>query len=195
MVEASSSDENLQDRWISRNRDAHAWVEAYDRDLQKWVIVESTPDVEVDRDPWSTAADSLVGPSESLEGQQSQQQRIGLLDEIRNWFQGRGSKLVDQIFTVINWIARLAAIVVAIWLIRRWWLGRRTSQYRLKAAGRQLAKFDRRLARRGIRRKSSETLHQFSDRIKEQGAQPDAWVLEAAEAYRDYASQRYTLAR
>lgn len=29
--------------WVSRLRDAHAWVEAYDRDRDRWVLVESTP--------------------------------------------------------------------------------------------------------------------------------------------------------
>ena len=30
-------------RWLARNLDAHAWVEAYDDRAQRWVAVESTP--------------------------------------------------------------------------------------------------------------------------------------------------------
>ena len=35
------------DYWIARNRNAHAWVEAYDDENNQWVIVEPTPGVNV----------------------------------------------------------------------------------------------------------------------------------------------------
>src|SRR5690606_29862000 len=33
----------LDGTYYARGKDAHAWVEAYDEELQSWVIVESTP--------------------------------------------------------------------------------------------------------------------------------------------------------
>ncbi|WP_417848203.1 transglutaminaseTgpA domain-containing protein [Thalassoglobus sp.] len=33
--------------WVARSKDAHAWVEAYDSDQQRWVLVESTPEAGV----------------------------------------------------------------------------------------------------------------------------------------------------
>ena len=29
--------------WLARHKDAHAWVEAWDDELQQWVLVEATP--------------------------------------------------------------------------------------------------------------------------------------------------------
>jgi len=34
---------NVDGSWLARRKDAHAWVEAYDEETQRWIIVESTP--------------------------------------------------------------------------------------------------------------------------------------------------------
>ncbi len=36
-------EEENGDYWIARNRNAHAWAEAFDDEQQRWVIVEATP--------------------------------------------------------------------------------------------------------------------------------------------------------
>ncbi len=53
--------------WVSRLRDAHAWVEAYDRDRDHWVLVESTPGTNAGEEsvgggvnPFSALWDSLA---------------------------------------------------------------------------------------------------------------------------------------
>lgn len=53
--------------WVSRLRDAHAWVEAYDRDRDRWVLVESTPGTNAGEEtagggvnPFSALWDSLA---------------------------------------------------------------------------------------------------------------------------------------
>jgi len=38
--------------WIARQRDAHAWVEAWDRDRGAWVLVDATPVASEDASPW-----------------------------------------------------------------------------------------------------------------------------------------------
>jgi len=39
----SEEDADVSGGWIARNRNAHAWVEAYDAAEERWVIVEATP--------------------------------------------------------------------------------------------------------------------------------------------------------
>ncbi len=38
--------------WIARQRDAHAWVEAWDRDRGGWLLVDATPVASEDAVPW-----------------------------------------------------------------------------------------------------------------------------------------------
>src|SRR5450759_1834602 len=33
----------INDTWVMRERDAHAWVEAWDADAGRWFLVEATP--------------------------------------------------------------------------------------------------------------------------------------------------------
>ena len=51
----TESDPIASNGWIARNKDAHAWVEAWDADKQTWRIVESTVQNLLEEDQANTA--------------------------------------------------------------------------------------------------------------------------------------------
>ncbi len=116
--------------WVSRLRDAHAWVEAYDRDKGQWVLVESTP---------GTAAD-LVAPQAGVNPFQA------LWDSLKFHWQRLNAMLrrghvavvvmigVGLVLTSLQWLffhPWLAPVTwpLSLWLLWRWtrrrWLKRR----------------------------------------------------------------------
>ena len=162
--------------WLARNRDAHAWVEAYDDEAQLWRIVEATPGSGVPKpQPASTSAELW----DSLK--QRFREFVATLRAL-SW-----RRAVLIVAAVAGATAALAAGAVALWRI----LERRRRRPRLsphlRALHRELAQHDRALRKKGLTRKSGETLHQFAGRVEREI--PD--MLETAGWYRDYALRRY----
>ncbi len=52
------------DYWLARNRNAHAWAEAYDDDRRRWLSVEATPGMSLPRDE-AIQADATTGSGQS----------------------------------------------------------------------------------------------------------------------------------
>ncbi|QDT31006.1 transglutaminase family protein [Thalassoglobus polymorphus] len=57
--------------WVARRKDAHAWVEAYDSEEQRWVLVESTPETGVpspsQTDVWQNRREAVAHYCRSLQ--------------------------------------------------------------------------------------------------------------------------------
>lgn len=177
------SDQNAVDNlWLARHKDAHAWVEAYDRDRRDWVIVESTP------------ADGVPTPHEIPRWQQWNEAAQQI------W-----SLAVDYVqsghvwgWLLRNW-SRVPAVLLVLWLLRYLWrLRRRRQEVRAQsiplystAAGLvdERMALDRRLARCGWRRAPGETLLRFAQRIESQRTLSTA--AELAEWYRRYSDLRF----
>lgn len=183
--------------WIARNRDAHAWVEAYD-DTQGWVIVEPTPPSGL---PSDTTLESGGRLGDLYDVLAFQVRRLIALIRAGEWVEGL-SAIVDMIkagATVLytTWPGWITLALIALWAIRR--VLRRQKRPRRKivavdpnlaALGRILREMDRRVARQRLTRPPHETLHTFAERIL--GALQPAERAEAVAAwYRDYAEHRY----
>ena len=178
------SERHSDGSWIARRKDAHAWVEAYDSDLGRWVTVEATPSEGLPERRTATWMNEL-----------SESWRVWSR-EIREWFATHS--LWEAISLVLqSYTARSVLIVV---LVVAWWgLSRR---YRRQRASlhhpvstrafpfqQWLKDVESRLALRGFERLPHETLLHFRDRIL---ASPDGAPLRpAAEWYAEYSALRY----
>ena len=180
--------------WIARNRDAHAWVEAWD-DERGWVIVESTP------------PEGIPGRSKSIESSRTGQ----IWDAVKFYLSktkaaiqaGMLKRWLLELFDTLIWktfyfktrhgflsaLALLAAAVLYLIRVRR----RRRPlppDPLLAALHQQLGVMDRRMGRRNLHRKPCETLHQFAARIAAAGLE-DQRLGQVAGWYQRYAVLRY----
>jgi transglutaminase-like putative cysteine protease len=171
--------------WVARNRDAHAWAEAYDSQ-RGWVLVEATPTSGVpDAVPASAA-------SQIWDAMRARWQQV--VTAIRD-----GG--VRAILQTCVWLASrplfLAgmALIAAGFACRRWWRRRRQrSTVRRDPLVEQLHallhRMDRRCKQIGLTRQPHETLHQFAERVE--SASPDPTYRQTAAWYRQAATLRYS---
>ena len=164
-------DEN-EEYWVARNRDAHAWVEAFDNESQRWLVVESTPGIEL-------AAQRQTDKNAGGQGGSNAQSNPGLV----LW--NSGLSAVKELLRSPTYVLGLITLVL---LIRYLMIHRRDSKGALEAMRLWL---ERGLRRRGLVRRPSETLHQFSARIEAERKEEDDWLRRAARWLRQYASVRY----
>jgi transglutaminase-like putative cysteine protease len=171
--------------WIARNKDAHAWVEAWD-DQHGWVTVDATPaegvpsalDASTERQLWEFVRDHARTLWSRLQ---------------RGDLQAAALALVQLLWSPLTLIVgAVAGSVVALRLMIR----RRRSQLHATAdpqyleLSRLLSRMDRRLRRRKLTRHTGETLHQFATRVC--ASEPGDQTLAAiADWYRQYAALRY----
>ena len=193
IVDEMSDEENT--RWLGRNRDAHAWAEAYDEESKQWFPVESTPGrryttLEPDKRDLNLADDnaSLL------------QDQIGLDDGwLRNsidWI--LSIRLSEPIVLLIRFTQLPLFVVLSLYLWKR---NRRQNtsidEKEELLARKMLRKTDRLVMRLNLLRAPSETLWQFSDRIRlastnEGMSEPQKQFLNrCADWYKQFASARY----
>ncbi len=177
------------DYWVARNRDAHAWVEAFDEN-NGWTIVEATP------------------PSGLPETR-----RAGSLGYLWDWLR-QGWKQFRTAFSRIDWAGGIewlkkgfVFVLTSIWgwimviicaagyLLHRMRgkAGTRSKDPALRRMHRRLDYMDRRVRRSGLVRAPGETLHQFARRIAE--AKSSRLPEEIPAWYSEYARLRYATSR
>lgn len=180
--------------WIARNRNAHAWVEAWDADQGHWVIVEATPP---DESAASSASSRWEEFWEALKFR-LQELRVAIhlhgLKGLGVWLGQRLWSLTVLLFTTLpGWVL----IILAGWLlgrkiIRRWrWNPRPKKDPLIAALNDLLHDRDRRMKKKGFVRPPHETLHQFAARIENTGPSAHQNFQQAATWYRQYAQVRY----
>ena len=178
------SERHSDGSWIARRKDAHAWVEAYDSGLGRWVIVEATP-------------------SEGLPERRTATWRNELAQSWRAWSRAiRDFVAIYGTWEAISLVlqSNIARSLLVVILVAAWWaLSRRYRRQRLgpssSSASRVfpfqqwLNELESDLARRGFERLPHETLLRFRDRIL---ASPEgAQLRPTAEWYAAYSATRY----
>lgn len=172
------------DFWVVRNRFAHAWVEAWDKDRSRWVIVEATPPAGI---PTASKAGQLAQLWASVTNRYH-------VFRVRLYQRG-GLWAIQSLLS--SWWFRAVLGVALIWLLVRLrvWNRRSSATQRTRsdpharAFQQLLARVDSRLKRRhGLERLVHETLHQFAARVVE--TVPDADTISTW--YRAYAQARYS---
>ncbi len=182
------SDQNkLGGYWVAYNKNAHAWVEAYDPD-EGWLIVESTPGEGV--------------PSQSKQGQSSSQIYDLLLSWIHKfrinlrkfgllWVFWKFISVFQYTFiSLLTGFILFYAIIKYLKKYRPAGTTRKLSKMELKL-NRLLKKMDRQLLRFELRRDPSESLQQFVRRLQMVLAgRPDC--LSITGWYQDYLKARFS---
>ncbi len=178
------SERHADGSWIARRKDAHAWVEAYDTGLGRWVTVEATPSVGLPERRTATWKNEF-----------DESWRIRSV-EFWEWVATHGTWEAISLVLQSN-IARGLLVIV---LAATWWgLSRRYQRQRAQRTAststrvfpfqQWLKEVELGLAQRGFERLPHETLLRFRDRIL---ASPDGAPLRpAAEWYTAYSSVRY----
>jgi transglutaminase-like putative cysteine protease len=172
--------------WVARNKDAHAWVEAYDEDERAWVIVESTPASGV---PQPREAHLLAQVSDSIRHGvgilRIRIQEYGLLATLYS--------LVEVIWSIPGLTVLLGLSAVMLLRYRPASLGRRSrerSPKHLREMHAALSVLDRRVREQGLERSPEETLSHFSERLRVSSGDP-SWTAAAADSYALYVELRY----
>ncbi|MEO1528778.1 MAG: transglutaminase-like domain-containing protein [Planctomycetota bacterium] len=182
-----------QKYWVARNRDAHAWVEAYDELSEQWFPVEATvgrryvtlssEEEEIDDDEFST--DDLADADEGL----------SLIDRFLAFL---GSFRTADSLTFLFRVAQLplfCMVVILMWIRHRQRL--RKGADPLEFESRQmLQRVDRKLKKHDLIRAPHETLHQFASRVDSAAGSETVvdsrdFLERAATWYRSFASARY----
>jgi hypothetical protein len=173
--------------WVARNRDAHAWVEAFD-ETHGWTIVEATPPAGL---PETRRAGSLGYLWDWLrQGWKQFRTAFSRIDWATGveWLKGG---FVFMLTSIWGWI--MVVICSAGYFLhrRRRRTGTRPKDPALRRMHRLLEYMDRRVRRSGLVRAPGETLHQFARRIAE--VESSRLPEEIPAWYREYARLRYAV--
>lgn len=169
--------------FIAANRNAHAWVEAYDAQTKEWLIVEATPTIT-----------EYIARFNATAAQKNESGTNAALDE-NSWsllglFQALAAIVSDWWRIVIGsrfaWLLPLllGGLLVA---LRYRLLGNGRKQRLRNLVSPEIRRADKLASKLGFQRAPGETCNQFASRLL--NSHPDLAPL--AQWYREYSATRY----
>jgi hypothetical protein len=175
--------------WVARNKDAHAWVEAFDED-RGWIIVESTPSAGVPQ-----------------AGRFSQRDQFGeylkdRLQRLRMSWQQHGIRLLGRYFLafVSHPAGAFVTFLIVVVLARRVYRHQATKKPKVKAKiqpadvvslNKSLRGMEKQLKKLDESRAPGETLTQYADRLENASANSAGNLDAAASWIRRYVTLRF----
>ena len=177
--------------WVARNMDAHAWVEAWDRQKKQWTIVEATVGENLDAAPALEELERMDGGFGSLGQLLQALYQYGLVG-VLGW-------LVDS-FGVLNSVVLMVSLLgggLSLALLR---YSRKRSKNKTKLTQTQnpelltlhkmLTRMDRKVKAAGSQRHFTEPLHAFSQKLRKRDSGSGLWTG-ISDWYLEYANLRY----
>lgn len=168
----TEKDPDENDYWLARNRNCHAWAEAWDPNRNRWILVETTPGMDAAN---LNDDDDLL--ADDADSDQTDDANAG----------GVGSGFTNQTWIrVLQWSGMTVALMVlctACWSF--------ADRGGVRVSGQALLRVNKRLAKKGLRRRTGETLFEFAGRVETQSAEPEDLFAQAARFYREYAKLLY----
>lgn len=151
----------IDNSWLARRKDAHAWVEAYDDETKQWVIVESTP------------SEGLPAPVVTTLWEQRQLMVSHFFRKIHDHIaRGNYRELIWFFVQPLIWLSALTGLVwwTSYWLQRERVKQKPVIDYEVEMAQELIQErrlMDQELIRLGFPRLAGETLTVFARRIEE----------------------------
>jgi hypothetical protein len=178
------------DYWLARNRDAHAWVEAYDQRSQQWFPVEATvgrtySDYQVQQ---GTSSSRIANALQEYEDGAT----MGSFEYFISLVRFRTRDSLSFLFQTAQ-VPLFCLVGLLIWLRSRQRRRRGMSEADFLSQ-QMLRRVDRRMRRFSLVRAQNETLHQFASRLeREIKARPqlETMLQSTAGWYRQFAAARY----
>lgn len=170
--------------WVARNRDAHAWAEAYDEERQKWVVVEATPGFDAPAES-DTADEDLANAGPMGSGLQFAADNA---NAIVQWWYALSPTM--RFFLVVI-LLTLSGTITFVVVRKRAFGVAGAADPRVRHWQHVLGRMDRRLKSRGVVRDRAETLHQFARRLRTLANEQDTWLKSSANWYVAYAQGRF----
>ena len=180
--------------WMARNRNAHAWVEAYD-DESGWQVVEATPAGGVPGGDVAGTADYLADFARFRIQELQVKTYLRGVAGLFAWLGARAKSMLDLAAGNSPGMLALKAclLILLVRFIRRRARKRRPARTKdpsIRALHALLATADAGVRKLGLTRETDETLHHFARRISA-SATPSGDVVPVAEWYVAYAAVRY----
>ena len=151
--------------WLARNRDAHAWVEAFDASAGVWFIVESTPGQSTR--PLNFADDDSVDSALPDDFDVDATDGLGWYNRVVAAYQTFSLVRTIESISPVLWAVIAALVAVALWLRRRRMGVISRAEYLAHRRRKRIEKQIESLT--GLRRDPAETLHRFADRAAHVG--------------------------
>lgn len=181
------------DYWMARNRDAHAWAEAWNAQSEQWEIVEATPASGL---PLGHQANSMSYFWDYLKYLRQELRVAIYAGGLQGFFLFAGEKIRQIVlWFLISPVGVPITIGLILLTIRSWLISshRKRIHYSdpfVKRLDQLRNKVDRRLVKNGYRRRPAETLNQFVRRI-EDSASVSSNVKPYMQWYSMYIEQRF----
>ena len=186
--------------WVARNMDAHAWVEAWDKEHNEWTIVEATVGEDLGATSDAEMLERMHGGAGILLGQLLESLYQYGLFGVLGWLFSCGVLAYKSYGLLVGLLLLTGLPGGALWLVLSRYYKRRHSKSRaLSGTARSpvfltlhkmLARMDRKVKSAGQWRDVSETLHAFSQRLRTQDSGDGRW-RRISNWYLEYANLRY----
>lgn len=174
--------------WVARNKDAHAWVEAFDED-RGWITVESTP------------TDGIPHGSQIEQSDQFSEYLKDRLQRLRAAWQQHGVRLIGHVLLAIvtNPTGAFVLFLCIAFFIRRAYKKRKKTTRKKAPApplqeivtlNQSLSRIEKQAKKHVDGRAASETIAQFATRLE--GASTNPALQYVALWLREYSKLRYS---
>ena len=178
--------------WVARNMDAHAWVEAWDRDRNQWTLVEATVGEDATVAGSGEEIERLGGGGALLRQLMQAIYEYGLLG-VPGWLFESYGVLTGTLILTGLFAAVMACILSRFYSRRKATEATPSKTIRnpiLISLHKMLLRMDRNVKAAGSHREPNETLHAFSQRLKKRYPDAGVWT-KIADWYREFALLRY----